>query len=80
MKVILMKSPNNERDRTPLGHLLSSNETFNFGTRFQPIEQLSEIVPWESSNSSGFQDHRLLYTQRQQDSIAKDNTHTTPST
>lgn len=48
MKVLLMKSPNNEVDRVPTGHTLSLNEASNARTGLHPIELVAKGVPWKS--------------------------------
>lgn len=45
MKVITLKSPNNEGKRVPTGHLLSPNKAYNTGIGLNPIEMLAKEVP-----------------------------------
>ena len=45
MKVILVKSPNNEGDRVPTGHLLSPNKAFITGTGLYSIELWAKGAP-----------------------------------
>lgn len=43
-RVILMKTPNIEQERTPTGHLLSPSEVSSAKTGFNPTELLAKGV------------------------------------
>jgi hypothetical protein len=76
MKVVLLKSLNNEGDGTPTGHVCPSGK-FQSGIKFYPVELLVERVAMKSSNTSGCcQENRCLSTNQQQVFIAEVNTHT----
>lgn len=67
MKVSQMKSPNNEGDRVPAGHILSPNESSRTGTGLHSTELLNKGIPWKSpSNQSCCQGNRLLSPNCQQ--------------
>lgn len=44
-----MKSPNNERDGAPTGHLLASNKVSSTGIELFSIKLLVKGIPWKFS-------------------------------
>lgn len=53
MKVILIKSRNNERDRVPVEHLLSLNEAPCTGIGLHINDVLAKEAPWKSPDLQG---------------------------
>lgn len=58
-----MESLNNRKEKAPIRHLLSSNETSSPGNGLRVIELLAKVDPWEHQKDPSYcQGNWLLFT------------------
>lgn len=73
-----MKLSNNWERQNPNCHLLSPNKASSTRILLHVIALLVKEFPWEFPNKIGCcKDYKLLFINRQQGSVTKDNTHKT---
>lgn len=60
MEVIVVKSPNKERDRIPIGHFLVTNKAFCSRPESHPTSLLAKEDPCKSPNNQSCYHHNRL--------------------